>query len=105
MALAAVSFLGSCAPGWWQSRSGERLYTAGNYREAYNAFQQALDASGEPALHYDLGVVLYRMKQYENAARSFRESAVVPELKQKSQYNLGNSLVRMAEEAPEKDQL
>jgi Ca-activated chloride channel homolog len=105
MALVAVGFLGSCAPGRWQSRSGERLYTAGNYREAYRAFQQAFDASGEPALHYDLGVVLYRVKQYENAAKSFREAAVVPELKQKSQYNLGNSLVRMAEEAPEKDEL
>ena len=30
---------------------------------------------------------------------------MVPELKQKSQYNLGNALVRMAEEAPEKDEL
>jgi Ca-activated chloride channel homolog len=105
MALAAIGFLSSCAPGTWQSRSGERLYTAGNYREAYRAFQEAFNASGEPALHYDLGVVLYRMKQYENAAKSFREAAVVPELKQKSQYNLGNALVRMAEEAPEKDEL
>ena len=105
VALALASFLGSCAPGWWQSRSGERLYSAGNYREAYGAFQQALDASGEPALHYDLGVVLYRMKQYENAAKSFREAAIVPELKQKSQYNLGNTYVRMADEAPEKDEL
>ena len=105
VALAAVGFLGSCAPGWWQSRSGERLYSAGSYREAYRAFQQAFDASGEPALHYDLGVVLYRMKQYEDAAKSFREAAAIPELKQKSQYNLGNALVRMAEEAPEKDEL
>jgi Ca-activated chloride channel family protein len=105
MALAAAACLSSCAPGWRQSRSGERLYSAGNYREAYRAFQQALEASGEPSLHYDIGVALYRMKQYENAAKSFREAAVVPELKQKSQYNLGNAFVRMAEEAPEKDEL
>jgi Ca-activated chloride channel homolog len=105
IALAAATVQSSCAPGWWQSRSAERLYSAGNYREAYRAIQQAFDASGEPALHYDIGVVLYRMKQYENAARSFREAAVVPELKQKSQYNLGNTLVRMAEEASEKDEL
>ena len=105
IAVAATSFLSGCVPGWWQSRSGERLYSAGNYREAYRAFQQALDASGEPSLHYDIGVALYRMKQYENAAKSFREAAVVPELKQKSQYNLGNAFVRMAEEAPEKDEL
>lgn len=104
-ALAAAAFLSSCAPGWRGTRSGERLYSAGKYREAHRAFQQAFDASGEPALHYDIGVVLYRMKQYENAAKSFREAAVVPELKQKSQYNLGNALVRMAEEAPEKDEL
>ena len=105
MSLAAASVLSSCAPGGWQSRSGERLYSAGNYQEAYRAFQQAFDASGEPSLHYDLGVVLYRMKQYENAAKSFREAAVVTDLKQKSQYNLGNTLVRIAEEAPEKDEL
>jgi Ca-activated chloride channel family protein len=105
MTLAAASFLSSCAPGWWQSRSGERLYSAGNYPEAYRAFQQAFDASGELSLQYDIGVALYRMKHYENAARSFRDAAVVPELRQKSQYNLGNSLVRMAEEAPEKDEL
>ena len=105
MALVTTSFLGSCAPGWWQRRSGERLYSAGNYREAYRAFQQAFDTSSEPGLHYDLGVVLYRMKQYENAAKSFREAAAVPKLKQKSQYNLGNAYVRMAEEAPEKDEL
>jgi Ca-activated chloride channel homolog len=105
VALAAASLLSSCVPGWWQSRSGERLYSAGNYREAYRAFQQAFDASGEPSLQYDIGVALYRMKQYENAAKSFREAAVVPELKQKSQYNLGNAFVRMAEEAPEKDEL
>ncbi len=105
MALAAAGFLTGCAPGWRQSRTGEQLYSAGNYREAYRAFQQAFDASGQPALHYDIGVALYRMKQYENAAKSFREAAVVPELKQKSQYNLGNALVRMAEEAPEKDEL
>ena len=105
MALTAAGFLSSCVPGWWQSRSGERLYSAGNYREAHRAFQQAFDASGEPSLQYDIGVALYRLKQYENAAKSFREAAVVPELKQKSQYNLGNALVRMAEEAPEKDEL
>jgi tetratricopeptide (TPR) repeat protein len=105
VALAAASLVSSCVPHWWQSRSGERLYAAGNYREAYRAFQQALDASGEPSLHYDIGVALYRMKQYENAAKSFREAAVVPELKHKSQYNLGNTYVRMAEEAPEKDEL
>ena len=104
-ALFLTSLVSSCAPGWWQRRSGERLYSSGNYREAYGAFQQAFDASSEPALHYDIGVVLYRMKQYENAAGSFRESAVVPELRQKSQYNLGNTYVRMAEEAPEKDEL
>jgi Ca-activated chloride channel homolog len=105
IALAAATLGSSCAPGWWQSRNAERLYSAGNYREAYRAIQQAFDASGEPALHYDIGVVLYRMKQYETAAKSFREAAVVPELRQKSQYNLGNTLVRMAEEAPEKDEL
>jgi tetratricopeptide (TPR) repeat protein len=98
-----VTLLG-CSPGLQEARKGERLYQQGNYPRAYEAFQRALDDSHEPALHYDLGVVLYRLKRYENAAKSFRESAGVPHLRQRSLYNLGNTYVRLAEEAPEKDE-
>jgi tetratricopeptide (TPR) repeat protein len=108
-ALTGVVMIGSallsgCSPGLRSARSGERLYQQGSFGKSYQAFQQAFDASGDPALHYDLGVVLYRLKRYENAAKSFREAAGVPRLRQRSQYNLGNAYVRLSEEAPEKDE-
>jgi Ca-activated chloride channel family protein len=102
--LACAATLVSCSPGMGAARSGERLYGEGAFKQAHQAFRQALEASGDPALQYDLGVVLYRLKQYESAAKSFREASGVPRLKQRSQYNLGNAYVRLSEEAPEKDE-
>lgn len=96
--------LAGCSPGLQESRSGARHYEASRYPEAYQAFRDAFEASGDPALQYDLGVALYRLKRYEDAAKSFRESAAVPRLRQRSYYNLGNAYVRAAEEAPEKDE-
>jgi tetratricopeptide (TPR) repeat protein len=83
-------------------RRGQQLYDAGQYREAYQSFQRALSASGDPALQYPVGNALYRMHRYEEAARSFRESAGVPRLRRQSYYNLGNAYVRAAEEATDK---
>jgi Ca-activated chloride channel family protein len=103
IALASAGLLTGCSPGMRSAGVGERLYREGNYKEAYQAFQQAFNATGDPALRYDIGVVLYRLKQYATAAESFREAAAVPELRQRSHYNLGNSYVRLSEEAPEKD--
>jgi len=104
LAVTCAAIIAGCTPGLRDARSGERFYHAGKFPQAYQAFQDAFETSGDPALRYDLGVVLYRMKLYENAAKSFRESATVPHLRQRSQYNLGNAYVRLAEEAPEKDE-
>ena len=102
--ISSAATIAGCTPGLRDARSGERLYHAGEFPQAYQAFQNAFETSGDPALRYALGVVLYRLKQYENAARSFREAATVTHLRQRSQYNLGNAYVRLAEEAPEKDE-
>jgi Ca-activated chloride channel homolog len=99
--LAASALIVGCSPGMLSERRGERLYSQGNFREAYAAFQKSFEASGDPALQYNLGVVLYRLRQYQNAATMLRESAAVPELKQRSYYNLGNAYVRLAEEVPQ----
>ncbi len=104
LAIMAGMLVAGCSSGLGDARRGERLYRAGNFPQAYQAFQHAFDASGDPALRYDLGVVFYRMKRYENAVKSFREAAIVPHLKQRSYYNLGNTYVRLAEEAAEKDE-
>lgn len=102
--LTSAATLPGCSPGMREARRGERLYHSGHYPEAHQAFQQALAANGDPAIQYDLGVALYRLKRYEDAAKSFREAAAVPRLRQRSYYNLGNAYVRASEEAPEKDE-
>lgn len=96
--LAAV--LCGCSPALRDVRRGEQLYAEGRYRDSYQAFQRALSASGDPTLHYSVGVALYRMRRYEEAARSFREVTGVPRLKQPGYYNLGNAYLRAAEDAP-----
>jgi len=102
--LVCSATLMGCSPGLHEARRGSRLYQSGQYAEAHQAFQQALATSGDPAIQYDLGVALYRLKRYEDAAKSFREAAAIPRLRQRSYYNLGNAYVRASEEAPEKDE-
>ena len=97
--------LGGCGPAARDIRRGETSYAAGEYRAASQSFRQALDRTGDPALHYALGNALYRMRRYEEAAKSFREATSVPRLRRASYYNLGNAYVRTAEELPEKEQL
>ena len=104
-AVALVAVLYGCSPALRDARRGKQLYAEGHFRESYQAFQQALAASGDPALHYSLGTALYRLRRYEEAARSFREATGVPRIKQRSYYNLGNAYVRASEDAPEADGL
>jgi tetratricopeptide (TPR) repeat protein len=102
--LPALLTMAGCSQGMREARIGERHYEGGRYPEAYQAFRRAFEASSDPALQYDIGVALYRLKRYEEAAKSFREAVAVPRLRQRSYYNLGNAYVRASEEAPEKDQ-
>ena len=101
----AALLLAGCSPALREVRRGESSYAAGEYRAAYQAFRQALDRTGDPALHYALGNALYRMRRYPEAARSFREATGVSRLRRASYYNLGNAYVRAAEELTDKDQL
>lgn len=86
------------------AQRAERLYQRGQFSEAQAALQQAIEAGGDPALHLANGNALYRLRRYDDAARSYRESLAVPRLRQRSYYNLGNALVRASEEAAEKDE-
>jgi len=52
------------------------------------------------AIAYNAGNALYQMHRYQEAARRFRQAAAGPaSLRQRSYFNLGNSLVRAAEGA------
>jgi tetratricopeptide (TPR) repeat protein len=101
----AMVLLAGCSPALRDIRRGESAYQEGEFRQAYQSFRRAQERSADPALHYSLGNALYRMRRYEEAARSFREATAVPRLRQASYYNLGNAYVRASEEASEKDQL
>jgi Ca-activated chloride channel family protein len=92
----------SCDTAARHAAVGQRLYERGEWRAANERFQRGFEKSGDPALAYNSGNALYRMKRYETAEHQFREAAgASAELRQQSLYNLGNTLVRAAEDADE----
>jgi Ca-activated chloride channel family protein len=92
VALSAVT----CSP----AHRGERLYHQGKYPEAYGVFRAGLERDSSARLAFDAGSALYRLERYDEAIAAFRQSSRSPELRQQSLYNLGNALVRAAEERP-----
>ena len=86
----------SCSP----AHRGERLYHEGKYPEAYDVFRRGLERDSSARLAFDAGSALYRLERYDESAAAFRQSSGTPELRQQSLYNLGNALVRAAEERP-----
>jgi Ca-activated chloride channel homolog len=94
-----------CARGALDARKGERLYASGDFAASAQALDRALAADSTPARAYEAGNAYYRMRRYEDAAVRYRRAATGPALRQQSVFNLGNALVRAAEEAPERGQL
>jgi len=92
----AASLLTSCSA----ASRGERLYHEGRYAEAFALFHGAQRGDSSARLAFDAGSALYRLERYEEAAEQFRTSARDPGLRQRSLFNLGNAMVRAAEEKP-----
>jgi Ca-activated chloride channel family protein len=86
----------SCSPAY----RAERLYHEGKYPEAYDVLRRGLERDSSARLAFDAGSALYRLERYDEAVAAFRQSSRAPEVRQKSLYNLGNALVRAAEERP-----
>lgn len=100
--LAATTLAGllSCTGGRADLVKGQQLYEAGKYLEAYEAYQRVLRQEGGPEVRYNAGNTLYRLRQYTEAAKTWRESMNGPkELKQEAFYNMGNAYVRAAQDA------
>ncbi|HEU4954387.1 MAG TPA: VWA domain-containing protein [Gemmatimonadales bacterium] len=95
MTILAV-LLGSCSA----ASRGERLYHQGKYGDAYGVFHAAQTGDTSARLAFDAGSALYRLERYEEAAEQFRAAAGDPGLRQRSLFNLGNAMVRAAEEKP-----
>jgi Ca-activated chloride channel homolog len=95
-----------CSRGSLDAWKGERLYAAGDFAGSAKALDRALAADTTPVRAYHAGNAYYRMRRYEDAAVRYRLAAAGPQaVRQPSVFNLGNSLVRAAEEAPERGQL
>ncbi len=86
----------SCSP----AQRGERLYHQARYPEAYEVFRRGLERDSSARLAFDAGAALYRLERYDEAVSAFRHAARASEIRQRSLYNLGNALVRAAEERP-----
>jgi len=98
--LAAFSLL-SCTAARRHASRGQQLYEQGKYLEAYEAFQAVVRQQGGPDLRYNSGNALYRMKQYSEAAKAWRDgmSGGSEDLRQHAFYNMGNAFVRASEDA------
>jgi Ca-activated chloride channel homolog len=95
-----------CSRGSLDARKGERLYASGDFAGSAKALDRALAADTTPVRAYNAGNAYYRMRRYEDAAMRYRLAAAgPPPVRQASVFNLGNALVRAAEEAPERGQL
>jgi len=98
LVMALVS-LGACTAAW----RGERHYARAEYAEAYEAFSTALARDSAPELQFNTAAALYRLKRYEGSADAFRaaaKGAKTPVERARALFNLGNALVRTAEEKP-----
>ena len=80
------------------NKQGVELYRQGKYKQALEKFIAAQVEDPENAqISYNLGNAYYRLQDYENAALSYRQSALHGKDKRlaaKAYYNLGNALVR-----------
>jgi Ca-activated chloride channel family protein len=102
--IAAITAAG-CARGTLDEMVGERRYASADFQGSSAAFERALAADTTPRRALGAGNALYRRKRYEDAAVRYRLAARSPGLRQRSSFNLGNALVRAAENAPERPEL
>jgi len=81
-----------------------RDYEAGRYDEALRSYQQLLEKHGDdPRLRFNAGAAAYRSRQFGEAAKQFEEATRAGDLhlQEHAYYNLGNTLYRTGETAPD----
>ncbi len=80
---------------------GNRLFRAGRYAEAVEAYRAALEGGTDtPVLHYNLGTALLKLGRYSEAEEQLRAAlkAVDPGTRESVYYNLGNRFLEDARE-------
>jgi Ca-activated chloride channel family protein len=102
-AVLLVLFFGTAA-GIGDRERGNRLYRAGKYEEAVEAYQAALRSGDDsPELRYNLGTALLQLGRFPDAEQNFRAAldAVEPDLRERTFYNLGNRFLSAARSEPD----
>ena len=73
---------------WFQA--GRAAFEAQDYAAALDAFEAAVREKLQgPAVHFNIGVVAYRLGRYDRAEAAFLEAARTPSMAALSRYNLG----------------
>ncbi|MBE0432077.1 tetratricopeptide repeat protein [candidate division WOR-3 bacterium] len=78
-------------------RRGNRLERKGEYAEALRHYQEALvQEPDNPKIHYNIGRVLYRMQEYDEAISEFQLGFLEKDMGFHADifYNIGNSQFR-----------
>jgi Ca-activated chloride channel family protein len=102
---AAMLLLCVLCSGSARADEGGNLFQAGKYKEAAELYQNRLEQdSGNPALHFNLGVALHKQRNYEKAAAEFSRALQTEDLvlQAKSYYNRGVSQYAAGTEIAEK---
>lgn len=88
----AVLLLGATVgdPAARRAEEALRLYEKGQFEAALQLYREAqVEKPGSPELHFNLGDVLFRLGDAENALREFELAAAAPELRAPALYNMG----------------
>jgi Ca-activated chloride channel homolog len=83
---------------------GNRLFRAGQYAEAVEAYRSVLGTRRDgPVLRYNLGTALLHLGRYEEAEVHLRSAldALEPGTRTRVQYNLGQRFLEAARRAPD----
>lgn len=94
----AFTFAAFAQGGHKQVSEGNKLFAEEKYDEANNKYRDALIENPESSIvHFNIGNVLYKKRNFEEAIKSYEESTSSDDilLQSKSYYNLGNSLYKM----------
>ena len=98
IAVPATALLFIFASPVFGTATGLNLYREGKYNDAYQSFEQDLqahpDSSQKEKIEFDAGAAAYKMGDYNKALQSFSDALLSPDkgLQENSHFNLGRTL-------------